>query len=217
MLKVEQVVAETQGELGIIPKSSAQAILKKAKFSYKNLLKKEQTSRHDVIAFVDEVASHLGSDGAYFHYGLTSSDVLDTALSLQIKESAQLLKGNFKSLKQTLKNLVQKHKKDLCAGRTHGIHAEPTTFGFKMLGHLTALLRAESFFNDSVSHCLIGKLSGAVGTYSSLPSQLESKVCAKLSLKPETLATQVVPRDRLARLIFSLSLVGAFIERWLLS
>ena len=213
MLRVEQAVAQAQGELGIIPKSSAQAIVQSAKFSYKSLLKREQSRRHDVMAFVDEVASHLGSHGAYFHYGLTSSDVLDTALSLQVKEAAHLLSANFQSLKKTLKNLVQKHKKDLCAGRTHGIHAEPTTFGFKMLGHLAEFLRAEDFFKESLSQSAVCKLSGAVGTYSSLSPQLESKVCKKLSLKPETLATQVIPRDRLARLIFSLSLVGAFIER----
>ena len=213
MLKVEKAVAQVQGDLGIIPKDSAQTILNKAKFSYKNLLKREQTSRHDVTAFVDETAHHLGSHGAYFHYGLTSSDVLDTALSLQIQSSAQVLESNFRSLKQTLKNLVQKHKKDLCAGRTHGVHAEPTTFGFKMLGHLAELVRAESGFKQAVKNCVVGKVSGAVGTYSSLPSQVESKVCKKLGLQPETLATQIIPRDRLARLVFSISLIGSFIER----
>lgn len=213
MLKVEQAVAQSQGELGIIPKSSAQAIVKKAKFSYKNLLKREQNTRHDVTAFVEEVSSHLSSDGAYFHYGLTSSDVLDTALSLQIKQSAELLDKNFKLLKKTLKKLIHKHKSDICVGRTHGIHAEPTTFGFKLLGHLAEFNRAEISFKQAVSLCAVGKVSGAVGVYSSLPPQLESRVCKKLSLKPETLATQVIPRDRLARLVFSLSLFGAFIER----
>ena len=213
MLKVEQALAQAQGELGIIPKPSARAIMNKARFSYKSILKREQTCRHDVTAFVDEVSSHLGSHGAYFHYGLTSSDVLDTALSLQIKESARLLSNSFQSLKRTLKKQVQKHKKDLCAGRTHGIHAERTSFGFKLLGHLAELVRAETSFKQAVSICAVGKMSGAVGAYSSLSPQLENKVCKKLSLKPEVLATQVIPRDRLARLIFSLSLVGAFIER----
>ena len=213
LLKVEQTVAQAQGELGIIPKASAKAIVSKAKFSYKNILKREQTTNHDVTAFIDEVAFHLGKHGAYFHYGLTSSDVLDTALSLQIKESKKLLDKNFQSLKQTLKNLIVKHKNALCAGRTHGIQAEPTTFGFKLLGHLAELSRAEHSFSQAVSICSIAKISGAVGTYSSLPHQVEKKVCYKLALKPETTATQVVPRDRLARLIFSLSLIGSFIER----
>lgn len=213
MLKVEQAVAQAQGELGIIPKKSAKAIVQKAKFSYKNLLKRELITKHDVTAFVDETAHHLGLDGTYFHYGLTSSDVLDTALSLQIKESAQVLEKSFKSLKKTLKALVQKHKTDLCAGRSHGILAEPTSFGFKLLGHLAELTRAETSFKQAVDFCLVGKLSGAVGTYSNLSPQVEEKVCKKYSLQPETLATQVVPRDRLARLMFSLSLLGVFIER----
>ncbi|MCZ0931822.1 MAG: adenylosuccinate lyase [Oligoflexia bacterium] len=213
MLKVEQAVAKAQGDLGIIPKPAAQTIYSKARFSYNNILKREQASRHDVTAFVSETASHLGKHGAYFHYGLTSSDVLDTALSLQIKESKKLLDKSFKSLKKTLKQLIVKHKKTLCAGRTHGIQAEPTTFGFKILGHLAEFSRAEHSFNQAVSICSIAKISGAVGTYSSLPPQIEKKVCQKLSLKPETIATQIVPRDRIARLVFSLSLIGSFIER----
>lgn len=213
MLKVEQTVAQIQGEMGIIPKSSAKVIVEKAKFSYKNILKREQVLRHDVIAFVEEIAEHLGPDGSYFHYGLTSSDVLDTALSLQIQESAKILEKTFKSLKQTLKQLVLKHKKDLCAGRTHGMHAEPTTFGFKMLGHLAEFTRARTQFKTAIANCAIAKISGSVGTYSSLPPKLEAGVCRKLGLTPETLATQVIPRDRLACLVFSLSLLGAFIER----
>lgn len=213
MLKVEQAVAKAQGKIGIIPKASAESIASKARFSYKKLLKREETSRHDVTAFVDEVASHLGNHGAYFHYGLTSSDVLDTALSLQIKESTAILMEDLEILRKTLKSLVQKHKKDLCAGRTHGIHAEPTTFGFKMLGHLAELSRLSMTVKNTASHCFVGKISGAVGTYSSLPSDLEAQVCKSLDLKPETVATQVIPRDRLAGLVFSLSLVGSFIER----
>ena len=213
LLQVEKAVAETQGQMGFIPKASAQAISQKAKFSYKNILKREETTRHDVTAFVDEVAHHLGTHGTYFHYGLTSSDVLDTALSLQIKESAKILNPGFKQLKQTLKKLVTQYKKALCVGRTHGIHAEPTTFGFKMLGHLAELSRLESHFQKAVSNCAVGKLSGAVGVYSSFPPELENRVCKKLGLKPEPVSTQVVPRDRLAYMIFSLSLAGAFLER----
>ena len=213
MLQVEQAVAKAQGDLKIIPKASAKAIVSKARFSYKNILKREQISRHDVTAFVDETAIHLGVHGAYFHYGLTSSDVLDTALSLQIKTAQKILDKSFKSLKKTLKQLVEKHKNTLCAGRTHGIQAEPSSFGFKLLGHLAELSRAEKSFNEAVSICSIAKISGAVGTYSSLPPEVEKKVCQQLSLKPETVATQVIPRDRLARLVFSLSLTGSFIER----
>jgi len=213
MLTVEKTIAQVQGDLGIIPKKSAKAIFQKAKFSYSHLLKREKITKHDVTAFIDETARHLGQDGAYFHYGLTSSDVLDTALSLQIKESASVLFKKIKTLKQTLKGLVQKHKTDICLGRTHGMPAELTTFGFKILGHLAELVRAEASFKKTVEMCAIGKLSGAVGNYASLSPQVEKRVCKKLSLQPETLATQVIPRDRLARLIFSLALIGAFIER----
>ena len=213
MLKVEQAVAQSQAELGLIPKPAGAAIAKKAKFSYKGILKREKKTRHDVTAFVDEVASHLGPHGAYFHYGLTSSDVLDTALSLQIQASELILSQAGNRLKQSLKKLILKHKNTLCVGRTHGIHAEPSTFGFKLLGHLAELDRAITSFKQAVSACSIAKISGAVGTYSSLSPQVEKKVCQKLGLKAETLATQVIPRDRLARLVFSLSLLGAFIER----
>ena len=214
MLQVEKAVAEVQGELGLIPKSSAVKIVKNARFSYKNILKREEISKHDVTAFVDEVSSHLGSAGAWFHYGLTSSDVLDTALSLQIQAAGQrILTEGLKPLTKSLKGLALKHKKTLCAGRTHGRHAEPSTFGFKLLGHLAEFLRAEKSLQQALKENQIGKLSGAVGVYAALPPLLEQRLCQKLSLWPETLATQVVPRDRLARLIFALALVGAAIER----
>ena len=213
LLEVEKTAAKAQSELGIIPKKHGRVIYSKARFSYPKILKREEKTRHDVTAFIEETASHLGSSGACFHYGLTSSDVLDTALSLQIRSATQVLDKKIKALSFTLKALVKKHKQTLCLGRTHGIHAEPTTFGFKLLGHLSELKRAEESFKEAVSNCLIGKISGAVGVYSALAPEVEKRVCQSLSLKPETAATQVIPRDRLARLMFSLSLLGAFIER----
>ena len=213
MLEVEKAVAQTQSDLKIIPKKAGGAICSKARFSYAGILKREKKTRHDVTAFVDEVAGYLGSDGAYLHYGLTSSDVLDTALSLQIRSAAEVLDKSFQSLTNALKKLIIKHKNTLCLGRTHGMHAEPTTFGFKLLGHLAEFKRAEQTFKQAVSACSVGKISGAVGVYSSLLPELEKRVCQQLSLKPETLATQVVPRDRVARLVFSLALLGAFVER----
>jgi len=213
LLEVEKTVAKVQAELGIIPKKDGQKIFTKAKFSYPKILKREVKTRHDVTAFIEEVATHLGSSGRYFHYGLTSSDVLDTALSLQVKSASLILEKKIKALKTILKNLVKKHKGTLCLGRTHGIHAEPSTFGFKLLGHLAELKRAEAGFQKASAQCFVGKVSGAVGVYSALSPLVEKKVCQTLSLEPETLATQVIPRDRLARLIFSLSMLGAFIER----
>ena len=207
-------MASAQGEMGLIPKLAGQAIAKKSRFSYENIKKREKLSRHDVVAFVDEAASSIGPPhGAWFHYGLTSSDVLDTALSLQVKASAKILNKSFASLKRVLKAKAVKHKGALCAGRTHGRHAEPTTFGYKLLGHLTELDRAWGAFQSAVKEQSVGKISGAVGVYSSLPPELEKRVCKKLSLCPEDVATQVIPRDRLAGLIFSLSRAGAFVER----
>ena len=213
MLRVEKFVAQVQGQLKIIPLRAAQAIVKKGKFSLKSILKKEKEVHHDVIAFISDVAQNVGSEGKYVHYGLTSSDVLDTALSLQIQSSQSLLNQSLKELKKVLKEMVQKHKSSLCTGRTHGVHAEPTTFGFKLLGYFEELKRAESSLNESINQALIGKISGAVGTYSQLSEEVEKKVCKKLNLKAEVVATQVIPRDRHARVLFSLSLLGSFLER----
>ncbi|MBC6414952.1 MAG: adenylosuccinate lyase [Bdellovibrionales bacterium] len=214
MLEVEKAVAKVQADLKIIPKKAGLAISSKADFSYSKIMQREKKTRHDVTAFVAEVAHNLGPQGSYFHYGLTSSDVLDTALSLQIQSASWLLEKSFKVLEKTLKKLTLKHKHTVCLGRTHGMHAEPTTFGFKLLGHLAELKRAEETFKQAVVTCCVGKISGAVGVYSSLSPEVEKKVCQRLSLKPETVATQVIPRDRIARLFFSLSLIGAFIERF---
>ena len=216
MLEVEKAVAQIQGEMGLIPKKSAKTIVQKSRFTLKGVQKEELKTKHDVTAFVNEVARHLGSDGGYVHYGLTSSDVLDTAFSLQLKDSHKALQNSFKEVTKQFRKLITVHKGTLCSGRTHGMHAEPTTFGFKLLNHLMMLKRAEDTFNQFLKEALVGKLSGAVGVYSALPPELENKVCKKLGLKPEKAATQVIPRDRHARILFSLSLMGAFIERFAL-
>lgn len=214
MLQVEKAVSLTQAELGVIPKKAAQAINTKAQFSIKKILTREKKTRHDVTAFIEEVSSHLELEhGAYFHYGLTSSDVLDTALSLQIREASKVLDTSFISLKKALKKLIKNHKQSICCGRTHGVHAEPSTFGLKMLGHLLELERAHQSFTEAQKLNLVGKLSGAVGAYTSLSPKLEQKVCQKLKLQAEDVATQVIPRDRLARLVFSLGLLASALER----
>ena len=213
MLRVERAAAAAQGEMGFIPKAAAQAIVQKSGFSLKGILRREKRTRHDVAAFVDEAASRLGRHGGWLHYGLTSSDVLDTALALQIRDAGQVLESPLKALKKELKGIISAHAGSICCGRTHGRQAEPSSFGFKMLGHLGGLLRAEAGFQAALSKCLTGKMSGAVGAYSAFPPEFERKVCRALALKPEPAATQVVPRDRLARLIFSLSMLGAFLER----
>jgi len=213
LLAVELAVAEVQAQEKIIPKSAFQNIKKKAQFSIQRISEIEAQTRHDVIAFVSNLAENVGVDGKYIHYGLTSSDVLDTATSLAFLEAIPILMESYQKLEKNLERLCQKHMTTVCVGRTHGIHAEPTTFGIKMSGHLVELQRARARLEESVKDAARCKLSGPVGTYSLLSEKVEAAVAKKLKLKPEVVATQVIPRDRHAEVIFSLSLIGAAIER----
>lgn len=214
MLRVEKAVALVQSEAGLIPKSAGQAINKKGSFSVKQIQRIESKTKHDVTAFVKSVAQSVGdSAGKYVHYRLTSSDVLDTALSLQIIQSSQIINTQLESFKKALKKLLVKHKKTLCAGRTHGMHAEPTTFGFKLLSFLTEIDRAEKTFIQACKENARGAISGPVGNYSQLSEQIEKRVCRKLGLHSEDVSTQVIPRDRHARIIFSMSLILSCLER----
>ncbi len=213
MLEVEIAVAEAQSELGLIPIKAAGAIRKKGKFSVDRIAQIEQETKHDVIAFVTNVAENVGSEGRYVHFGMTSSDVLDTALSLQVRGAGELLLESLQILEKALVKLVKKEAKTLCAGRTHGMFAEPTTFGFKMAGFLAELRRNKKRVQFALQEMMICKLSGAVGTYSSQSPDVERRVAQKLKLTPETVATQVIPRDRHAQLLMSLALLGAGFER----
>ena len=214
MLEVEVAVAKAQGELGIIPKEATEAIVHKASFDVKEIARLEKTSQHDVIAFVNNVAERVGSEyGAYLHFGLTSSDVLDTALSLQVRKAARLLKKDHDLLMETFLHRIKEHGRTLCAGRTHGILAEPTTFGLKLAGHFMEFKRAWGRFEEALKSFYRVKLSGAVGTYSGNPVEVEQKVAKLLSLSREEVATQVIPRDRHAHLLLSLSLMGCALER----
>ena len=215
MLNVEKAVAQVQGQKKIIPIQAARAIQKKGQFSIARIQKLEAKTKHDVSAFVKEVSTQVGKPwGAYVHYGLTSSDVLDTALSLQIKQSQKIISKEINSLKGVLKKLIRQHKDTLCVGRTHGIHAEPTTFGFKLLNLLSEICRAEKTFNQSVKDGAVGAISGPVGNYSALSESVEKSVCQRLKINAEIISTQVIPRDRHARIIFSLSLILSALERW---
>jgi adenylosuccinate lyase len=213
MLEVEVAVALSQATLGIIPRKASQDIKNKAKFSIERILEIEQVTKHDVIAFVSNVAENVGPSGKYVHFGMTSSDIIDTALSVQIKKASDLVLKKIELLEKALSVKIRMHSKTLCAGRTHGMHAEPTTFGMKLSGFLTELKRNKSRFLQATKQCQIGKLSGAVGTYSSLDVEVEKKVCVRLGLQPEVVATQVIPRDRHAELMFSLSMIAAGLER----
>ena len=214
MRQVEVAVAEVQGAMGIIPAEAAMAIAKRAKFQVERIEEIEKVTKHDVIAFVTNLAESVGKkNGAYIHFAMTSSDVLDTARSLQVKMAGQQLKKSIQKLDKSLSYQVKKHETTLCAGRTHGMHAEPTSFGLKLAGHLMELRRHRARIENALKDMEIGKLSGAVGTYSTQSIQVEKKVCQKLKLIPETIATQVIPRDRYAHLIHSLAMMGGGLER----
>lgn len=213
MLEVEKVVAEVQAEEGLIPKDAAKSIRDKGAFTVARIEEIERTTKHDVIAFVSNVAENVGPDGRWVHFGLTSSDVLDTALSLQMLEALKVLRKSVGDLILSLQKLSQAEAETLCAGRTHGMHAEPTTFGMKMAGFWAEFCRHDERLELAQKRIAIGKLSGAVGTYSALPASIELKVCQRLGLLPETIATQVIPRDRAAEVFCALALFGGGIER----
>lgn len=213
MMEVEIAVAQAQASLKIIPRAAAQAIASKSKFSVKRILEIEKDTKHDVIAFVSNLAENVGEHGRFVHFGLTSSDVLDTAFSLQVREAGKVLGQSLDFLEKSLRGQIRRHAETLCAGRTHGMFAEPTTFGLKLAGFLAELQRNRFRFRRALEQMQIAKLSGAVGTYSSQPSSVEQKVAKSLGLKRETVATQVVPRDRHAEIILSLALIGTGLER----
>lgn len=213
MLEVEIAVAESQATLGLIPRSAVKEIRKKARFSLKRINEIEKETKHDVIAFVSNVAENVGPAGRYLHYGMTSSDVLDTAFSLQVGEAGRVLLKSILRLQKALKDRVRRHAETLCPGRTHGMFAEPTSFGVKMAGYLAELNRNAQRVERALEQMKICKLSGAVGTYSSQSPEVEAKVARRLGLKPELIATQVVPRDRHAEMIWALAQVGAGLER----
>lgn len=211
--KVEVAVALVQAEEGLIPKKAAKDIEKKADFSLQRIKQIEAETKHDVIAFVSSLAENVGDSGKFIHYGLTSSDILDTGLGVQIKESSIVIHKKISALKVTLIKLIKEHWKTECVGRTHGIQAEPTTFGFKLSGFFVELERNEKRLERAFSEASVGQISGAVGTYSFLNPSIEKKVCKILGLKQETVCTQVIPRDRYADLFCAVALTGGFIER----
>jgi adenylosuccinate lyase len=213
MLEVEIAVAQVQAQMGIIPKKAAKEIATKGHFSSSRIQEIEQVTKHDVIAFVSNVAENVGSEGKFVHYGMTSSDVLDTAFSLQVRDAVEVLLTSVTRLERALKEKMREHAETLCAGRTHGMFAEPTSFGVKLAGFYTELQRNRKRIELASEQMMVCKLSGAVGTYSSQPREVEERVAKRLFLKPEIIATQVVPRDRHTEMMYSLAMLGSGLER----
>ena len=213
MMEVEIAVAQAQASLKIIPAGAAKAIKARAKFSVKRIAEIERETKHDVIAFVSNLAENVGEWGRYIHFGMTSSDILDTALSLQVREASEVLNRSLDFLERSMKNLTRQNADVLCVGRTHGMFAEPTTFGLKMAGFTAELERNRQRLNRAMAEMAIVKMSGAVGTYSGQAPEVEAKVGKILNLKPETVATQVIPRDRHAEVFCALAMLGTGLER----
>lgn len=213
MLEVEIAVAWVQAKNKIIPDKAARDIARLGKFKVSRIEEIEKTTNHDVIAFVSNVAENVGESGKFVHYALTSSDVLDTALSLQLREAGKILVDGIVSLEKALNIQIQRHAATLCVGRTHGIHAEMTSFGVKLSGFAAELSRNKTRLKNALTQMQVGKFSGAVGTYTNLSQKIEKEICEKLGLMPEVIATQVIPRDRLAEVFSSIALLAGFIER----
>ena len=213
-LQVEIAVCEAQAELGYIPKEAVEEIKAKANFDPKRVLEIEAEVRHDVIAFLTNVNEYVGEAGRYIHLGLTSSDMLDTALALQLVASLDILLERIESLTQAIRYQAQQHRETVMIGRSHGIHAEPITFGFKLAGWLAEVCRNRERLVRLRDSIAVGKISGAVGTYANIDPKIEAITCQNLGLKPDTASTQVVSRDRHAEYVQTLALLAASIERF---
>ena len=213
-LQVEIAVCEAQAELGKIPGEAVAEIKAKAKFDPDRIQTIEAEVRHDVIAFLTNVNEYVGDAGRYIHLGLTSSDVLDTALALQLVASVNVLLEALENLIQVTRSQAQKHRQTLMVGRSHGIHAEPITFGFKLAGWLAELLRHRDRLIRLRQQVAVGKISGAVGTYANVDPQVETIACRQLGLEPDIASTQVISRDRHADYVQGLALLAASLERF---
>ncbi len=212
-LKVEIAVCQAQAEQGLIPAEALTEIEAKAQFDLERVRQIEREVRHDVIAFLTNVNEFVGAAGRYIHLGLTSSDVVDTGLSLQLVAATDLLLGSLNSLIAVIRDLAQQHRHTVMIGRTHGIHAEPTTFGLKVAGWLAEFQRHQQRLTQVRKEIAVGKISGAVGTYAHISPQIESLVCTALGLQVDPVSTQVISRDRHALYVQTLALLGGSIER----
>ncbi|MGB7911927.1 MAG: adenylosuccinate lyase [Desulfobaccales bacterium] len=212
-LQVELAALEAMAECGLIPRETPARAAAKAACDVDQILALEEKTHHDVAAFVDQVAAGLGEDGRYFHFGLTSSDVLDTALALRLMEAADLLQTDLEELLKVLKERAYEFKDLPMVGRTHGVHAEPTTLGLKFALWFAEFQRQRVRLAAARQTIAVGKLSGAVGTFAHLPPEVEAKTCARLGLAPAPISTQVIQRDRHAEYFLTLALIGASIEK----
>lgn len=213
-LEVEVLACEAWAELGVIPKEDVKKIRENASFSVERILEIERETRHDVVAFTRAVSESLGDERKWVHYGLTSTDVVDTALSYLVKQANDILRTDIERMIQVLKERAIEHQHTVMIGRTHGVHAEPTTFGLKLALWYEEMKRNLERFNEAANRVQFGKLSGAVGTYANIDPFVESYVCEKLGLSPAPLSTQTLQRDRHAEYMGTLALIATSIEKF---
>jgi len=213
-LKIELASAEAMEKLKIIPRGISKKVRKKAKINPKRILEIEKKVKHDVIAFLTSITEKVGKEAKYLHKGMTSSDVLDTCFNLQLKQSGEILIKDLDSLLATIKRQANKHKFTVCMGRSHGIHAEPITFGLKLLSFYQEFLRNKKRLLASIEEISTCAISGAVGTFANIDPKIESYVAKKLNLQIEPISTQVIPRDRHAQFFSTLAIIASSIERF---
>jgi adenylosuccinate lyase len=213
-LQVELAVVDALAEQGVVPEEDAATIRDRASFTVDEVKEREKVTDHDVAAFVDVVAGSVGEAGRWVHHGLTSSDVLDTALGLQLSQAGMILVGGAADYRNALIRRAREHVDTICVGRTHGVHAEPTTFGVKLAGFAFEAHRNLIRLERAAEAVSVGALSGAVGTYAANGPEVEEAVLRRLGLAREDVSTQVVPRDRHAELLEAIALAGAGLERF---
>jgi adenylosuccinate lyase len=213
LLQVELAAVDAWVAEGIVPPEDAKACRERASFTVEAVEERERTTGHDVAAFVDVVAASIGEQGRWIHYGLTSYDVVDNALALQLKQAGEIIVAGARAYRDALVRRAREFADTLCVGRTHGVHAEPTTFGLKLASFAFEADRNVARLADAFDQVSVGKVSGAVGTYASVPPVVEQRVMDELGLRPEDISTQVIPRDRHAVLLARIAIAGAGLER----
>jgi adenylosuccinate lyase len=213
-LEIETLACEAMADMGQIPKADAAALRKRARFSIPEIAEIEKRTNHDVIAFLENVAASVGPAARWMHQGLTSSDILDTTLAVQLTEACQILAADLAALRKTVATQAHRFKTTPMIGRSHGIHAEPITFGLKLALMFDEFGRAEERLAQTRERIRVGKLSGAVGTHAHLDPAIERAVCEKLGLKPANISTQIIQRDRHAEFCTTLALIASSIDRW---
>lgn len=212
-LKIEILACEAMCKIGAIPKKSLEKIKKDAKFDIEEVKKLEEKTKHDVVAFINNVGNYLGAEARYLHMGLTSSDLLDTSLSLQCIEASDLLIADIKRMLAVLKQKAKKYKDTPCIARTHGVHAEPMSFGLKIAVWYDEMRRNLERMEQAREMMRFGKLSGSVGTYANIDPAVEEFVCEKLGLKPANIATQIIQRDHHCQFVNTIALIGCTLNK----